>query len=243
MGCGCSNPSALRISPPYSPEIGRTYDHDIFLSHSRVDSQDFALALKERFTHKHNLSVWIDRDADFDQLHEIPRFVRRSRNLICLLSKNAFANGSNSWVARELDWAVKFKVNIILVRYNQVPFEKYYTKGLQPRVNELLRSTLAIPHSRDFFDASVKLMLSLLKFPEVDNSHLTTVDQINGKDCTPLRMAALRRVQSFQASMGFEDRPSNPGLYQSSSDSRGRDRTECLQRSFSGVLPCDRIST
>ena len=174
MGSGCSSdiPEVIEshISPlSYSPTPHMTYKYDVFISHKQIDCEDFARAIKESLYHKHNMTCFLDRDAPMGSLSSLQKTIKNSRNLIFIISPNVFnsqVNGEHGWCVKELMWALHYKTNIITVRYDQIEFAQYkkHFPTLPYKVQKYLQHSVAVPHTKDYYDSFISMVVSLIKY-------------------------------------------------------------------------------
>ena len=103
-------PPPTRI-PTIDDRQSRRIEFDVFLSHKRTDTADFARTLKTELTDLHGMSCFLDQDADFE-LGDLMAKVRASSTLIFILSEHIF---ESEWCQLELREALLWGCNIILL--------------------------------------------------------------------------------------------------------------------------------
>lgn len=89
-----------------------SYKYDIFLSHKRSDTQDFARIMKSELE-KYHYICFLDQDDDGD-IHDLLNIVKQCRTFIFILSSNIF---NSEWCMKELQQAVIYQLNILLITY------------------------------------------------------------------------------------------------------------------------------
>eukprot|EP00929_Paragymnodinium_shiwhaense_P031342 TRINITY_DN17577_c0_g2_i1.p1 TRINITY_DN17577_c0_g2~~TRINITY_DN17577_c0_g2_i1.p1 ORF type:complete len:653 (-),score=70.63 TRINITY_DN17577_c0_g2_i1:780-2684(-) len=137
---------------------GGSQQWDYYLCHAPSNGQDGAMLLGMILAEKlPGVKCWIDLKQDLTEqrLHD---GVRNSQNFILLLTADVF---ESNWVLQELEWAMTYKKNIVLVQETDEqhgkPIIEDLTKTLPSRFLDLFHMNVAIPFMREpeFRDVSV----------------------------------------------------------------------------------------
>jgi len=89
----------------------REIRYDVFLSHMRVDTADFARVLKTELTDNHGMKCFLDQDANF-ALTDLMGHVRASSTLVFILSPGIL---DSQWCKLELREALLWCVQVVLL--------------------------------------------------------------------------------------------------------------------------------
>ncbi|MBE9041588.1 TIR domain-containing protein [Oscillatoriales cyanobacterium LEGE 11467] len=152
---------------------------DAFISYGRIDSKEFAIALKERLEQQ-GLKIWFDFDnipyaVDFQ--NQINDGISRAHNFIFIISPHAV---NSPYCLKEIELAIQFKKRIIpLLHIMQISretwqqrnpkgtdeaWEEYQVKGLHEsdrNMHPIIRQLNWLPfeeHHADFEDSCEKLI-------------------------------------------------------------------------------------
>ncbi|PNH11286.1 hypothetical protein TSOC_001876 [Tetrabaena socialis] len=145
--------------------------YDVFLSHKRTDSKDFARALYNLLVTR-GIRTFLDFEYR-EELKDLGKIVANCHNLVFILTDNIF---DSHWCMEELQAAVDKNVNIILVvkegsrwkdtNGNKVcefpPYELINTLSLS--IQQVF-TRKAITHSDEYYQAFVDNMLKKIQIP------------------------------------------------------------------------------
>eukprot|EP00929_Paragymnodinium_shiwhaense_P009155 TRINITY_DN113209_c0_g1_i1.p1 TRINITY_DN113209_c0_g1~~TRINITY_DN113209_c0_g1_i1.p1 ORF type:complete len:628 (+),score=65.24 TRINITY_DN113209_c0_g1_i1:132-2015(+) len=164
---------------------------DYYMCHKQSNGQDATLLLRMVLAEKlPGVKCWIDLEQDPTErgMHE---GVRNCQNFILFLTADVF---KSNWVLKELEWAMKYKKNIIMVletdeRHGK-PIIEDLKKMLPAKGQDLFHTNVAIPFLRDpeFREVSVnKIIRASLLARSVDKLALPQQQQ---EDTSPLMFKA-----------------------------------------------------
>lgn len=143
---------------------------DIFISYRREGGYAMARLLYECLRNA-GLSVFLDleelRSGQFnDKLYQE---IDKCKNFVLVLPPNSLdrCEAENDWLRLEIEYAIKQKKNIIPVM--MVGFE--FPEQLPPSL-QVLPFFNGVKSSREYFDATIKKILSMLRDVELDESKL-----------------------------------------------------------------------
>eukprot|EP00929_Paragymnodinium_shiwhaense_P012869 TRINITY_DN120753_c0_g1_i1.p1 TRINITY_DN120753_c0_g1~~TRINITY_DN120753_c0_g1_i1.p1 ORF type:complete len:646 (+),score=69.62 TRINITY_DN120753_c0_g1_i1:121-2058(+) len=123
---------------------------DYYMCHKQSNGQDATLLLQTFLAEKlPGVRCWIDIEQDPTEqgMHE---GVRNCQNFLLFLTAEVF---KSKWVLLELEWALQYKKNIVLVletdeRHGK-PVIEDLRKGLPSKFSDLFHTNVAIPFLRD----------------------------------------------------------------------------------------------
>ena len=134
---------------------------DVFISYRRDGGYAFARLLYECL-HKENISAFLDleelRSGPFNE--KLYSAIESSENFILVLPQNALdrCSSENDWLRLEIEHAIKHKKNIIPLLVNGFTFPDNLPPSLQ-----VLPFFNGVPVSREYFDACIEKLISMLK--------------------------------------------------------------------------------
>ena len=143
---------------------------DIFISYRREGGYAMARLLYECFNNS-GLSVFLDleelRAGPFNQ--KLYEAIDACENFILVLPPNSLdrCSAENDWLRLEIEHAIKQKKNIIPVMMVGFTFPEELPPSLQ-----VLPFFNGVQSSREYFDATIKKLISMLRGVKLDESKI-----------------------------------------------------------------------
>lgn len=143
---------------------------DIFISYRREGGYAMARLLYECF-HNAGLSVFLDleelRAGPFNE--KLYEAIETSENFILVLPPNSLdrCSSESDWLRLEIEHAIKHKKNIVPVMMSGFVFPEQLPPSLQ-----VLPFFNGVQSSREYFDATIKKILSMLRGVNVDENKI-----------------------------------------------------------------------
>lgn len=134
---------------------------DVFISYRRDGGYAFARLLYE-WLHKEHISVFLDleelRSGPFNE--KLYSAIEEAENFVLVLPENALdrCSAENDWLRLEVEHAIKHKKNIIPLMIDGFTFPSSLPSSMQ-----LLPFFNGVQVSREYFDASMVKLISMLK--------------------------------------------------------------------------------
>jgi hypothetical protein len=144
--------------------------YDLFISHKQSNGGYLAMNIKLLLTNKHpNLSIYLDVD-DLENIHDLPENVYNSHNLLLIITEGVF---ERPYVIKELETALKYKKNIIIV-WDKNNCPTFPDKNLVPVSIRSILSIKAIPwiSEKKFREVSINEILQSIKNENEKKIHL-----------------------------------------------------------------------
>jgi len=133
------------------------YEFDVFLSHKRLDTADFARTLQTELAQVGGLKCFLDQDADFE-LGDLMAKVRASRCFVFILSEHIL---ESEWCLLELREALAWRCSVVLLTAHGARWlvnghiHDFPPLAIIPPAVHVAFANKAIEYNRNFHRASV----------------------------------------------------------------------------------------
>ncbi|KAG2449069.1 hypothetical protein HYH02_005818 [Chlamydomonas schloesseri] len=181
--------------------------YDVFLSHKRTDSKDFARALYNLLVVR-SFKTFLDYEYR-EELSDLGQIVANSANLIFIMTDNIF---DSPWCIRELEAAVEAKTNIILLvkegsRWKNeegLKICEFPGGNILSKLSDDMRKVFtrkALYHSDEYYQTFVEMLVKkIVRWPsEPAAAGATEHGAVEGSSATAPRATSATTMQSISA--------------------------------------------